>query len=98
MNNFARAVLNEQINVTFCACLKERFNVLLLSVTKKRVDGLSLLLELDTSVLKAPPGSFGCVLFIYHSQGRLPIKWTAPEHLFTDSQDEDVRVSEKSDV
>lgn len=31
-------------------------------------------------------------------KGRLPIKWTAPEHLFTDSEENDVRVSEKSDV
>ncbi|XP_073256412.1 tyrosine kinase receptor Cad96Ca-like [Porites lutea] len=31
-------------------------------------------------------------------KGRLPIKWTAPEHLFNDSQDQDMRVSEKSDV
>ncbi|CAH3106807.1 unnamed protein product [Porites lobata] len=31
-------------------------------------------------------------------KGRLPIKWTAPEHLFNDAQDKDVRVSEKSDV
>lgn len=31
-------------------------------------------------------------------QGRLPIKWTAPEHLFNDSMENDARVSEKSDV
>ncbi|KAM7450728.1 hypothetical protein ABFA07_001718 [Porites harrisoni] len=31
-------------------------------------------------------------------KGRLPIKWTAPEHLFNDAQHKDVRVSEKSDV
>ncbi|XP_078380631.1 fibroblast growth factor receptor 1-like isoform X2 [Oculina patagonica] len=31
-------------------------------------------------------------------KGRLPIKWTAPEHLFNDSEENNVRVSEKSDV
>ncbi|XP_068686429.1 fibroblast growth factor receptor 2-like [Montipora foliosa] len=31
-------------------------------------------------------------------KGRLPIKWTAPEHLFNDSMENDLRVSEKSDV
>lgn len=37
-------------------------------------------------------------LILFLLQGRLPIKWTAPEHLFTDSEGKDVRVSEKSDV
>ncbi|XP_078379094.1 proto-oncogene tyrosine-protein kinase receptor Ret-like isoform X2 [Oculina patagonica] len=31
-------------------------------------------------------------------KGRLPIKWTAPEHLFNDADENNVRVSEKSDV
>ncbi|XP_020621577.1 fibroblast growth factor receptor 1-like [Orbicella faveolata] len=31
-------------------------------------------------------------------KGRLPIKWTAPEHLFNDCEENDIRVSEKSDV
>ncbi|XP_066024802.1 fibroblast growth factor receptor 1-like isoform X2 [Pocillopora verrucosa] len=31
-------------------------------------------------------------------KGRLPIKWTAPEHLFKGSDEKNVRVSEKSDV
>ncbi|XP_067052021.1 tyrosine kinase receptor Cad96Ca-like isoform X2 [Acropora muricata] len=34
----------------------------------------------------------------YLRKGRLPIKWTAPEHLFNDSMENDTRVSEKSDV
>ncbi|PFX21438.1 Metabotropic glutamate receptor 7 [Stylophora pistillata] len=31
-------------------------------------------------------------------KGRLPIKWTAPEHLFNVSDEKNLRVSEKSDV
>ncbi|XP_074632644.1 tyrosine kinase receptor Cad96Ca-like isoform X3 [Acropora palmata] len=36
--------------------------------------------------------------FLASKKGRLPIKWTAPEHLFNDSMENDTRVSEKSDV